>query len=121
MNDEKVIEHLTRIKSESGAIAKFQVDDIINNIQEHVTRAEQVAKQGSSGKKWDPLPPMPSGLGAAAGRAVLDSADDEGNCPICFEYMDPQGTWRIHAVSTVNENRRNKNRLMSMVNNGVFI
>ena len=95
MNDEKVIEHLTRIKSESGAIAKFQVDDIINNIQEHVTRAEQVAKQGSSGKKWDPLPPMPSGLGAAAGRAVLDSADDEGNCPICIEYMDPQGMWRI--------------------------
>merc|ERR1719219_3196637 len=33
---------------------------------------------------------MPSGLGAAAGRAVLDSADEEGNCPICFEYMDPQ-------------------------------
>jgi len=90
MNDEKVIEHLTRIKSESGAIAKFQVDDIINNIQEHVTRAEQVAKQGSSGRKWDPLPPMRSRLEAAAARAVLDSADDEGNCPICFEYMDPQ-------------------------------
>ena len=91
MSDDKVIEHLTRIKSESGAIAKFQVDAIINNIQEHLTRAEQVAKQGPTGKKWDPLPPMPSGLGAAAARAVLDSADEEGNCPICFEYMDPQG------------------------------
>ena len=79
---------------------------LLELVREHVTRAEQVAKQGSSGKKWDPLPPMRSGLGAAAARAVPDSADDEGNCPICFEYMDPQGMWRTHAVSTVTKRRR---------------
>ena len=86
MTSDKVIEHLVRIKVESqnGEIAGYSVDQILGNIQDY---QEESRNNAAKGKKDAPkrLPP------SLVPRARLVSEEQDPNCSICLEILDPKG------------------------------